>query len=210
MVGSLLRRRLALASLLVPTVFALSAAPSARALSLTCGDQETSRPFLPWADPMSYTRAPGGNFESGASGWRLSGGADVIAGNESFYVGSASDRSSLALPPGSSVTSPTTCVNVLDPTLRFFVMNGGRDGSLKVEVIYKTLLGLTATHEVGVLPVTGSPAWQPTLPLPFFADVTGILSLNGTTTDVKFRFTPRGATSSFRIDDLYVDPLYIP
>ena len=202
------RLRLAFAFLLI--ALALTAAPSAGAASLTCPEQQTSRPFLPWADVLSYAHAPGGNFEAGATGWRLSGGAGVAPGNETFYVGSASDRSSLALPVGSSATSPTMCVNVLDPVMRFFVVNAGGDGSVKVEVIYKTLLGLTATHEVGLLPVTGSPSWQPTLPLLFFADVTGILSVNGLTTDVKFRFTARGTTSKIRIDDVYVDPLYIP
>jgi hypothetical protein len=51
-----------------------------------CSGQALSTPFTPWLDRASYTPLPGGTFEGGAAGWKLSGGAKVVAGNESFKV----------------------------------------------------------------------------------------------------------------------------
>ena len=66
---------------------------------LGCG-HEPVHPFLQWLDPLPYTLLPGGDFESGAAGWKLSGGARVVDGNEPFYVTATSDSHSLLLPPG--------------------------------------------------------------------------------------------------------------
>ena len=38
--------------------------------------------FSKWLDPMKYTLAPGGSFES-AAGLTFTGGAKIVAGNES-------------------------------------------------------------------------------------------------------------------------------
>ena len=204
-------RRASLALLLVVVcVSGLASQAGAATRALSCGPQPASRPFLPWLDPLAYTLAPGGDFETGATGWRLSGGAAVVEGNESFRVRSATDRYSLSLPSGSSATSPPTCVNAADPVLRFFKMNSGNPAAtLKVEVTYQTLLGLQVTHPVGLLSQSASNSWQPTLPLPYLADLVGLLRLNGATTTVRFKFTPQGSGSGFRIDDFYVDPLYV-
>jgi len=185
-------------------------APSAGAAdnALTCGGQETERPVLPWLDPLRYTIAPGGDFEAGAPGWQLSGGAEIVPGNESFFVGAETDRFSLALPPGSSAVSPVVCVNALDTVMRLFKTNSGSSTSrLKVEVMYRTLLGWRVAHEVLFSPLSGTSSWSPSPPLPFLADLTGLLSLNGLTTNVQFRFTPTGWGGNWRIDDVYVDPL---
>ena len=208
--GYTVTKRVFVASLLLALLCAASLAPSAGASrrGLTCGAQQTERPFLRWLDPLTYSLVPGGNFESGADGWKLSGGATVVAGNESFFVGSPADRFSLALPSGSSATSPAVCVNSLDAVMRFFLLNtGSPDSKLRVEVIYRTVLGLRATHQVVLSPLDGSRSWQPSPPLLFLADLTGLLSLNGLTTDVQFRFSPTGWGGGWRIDDVYVDPL---
>jgi hypothetical protein len=70
-------------------------------------DNALSKPFARFGDFADYALAPRGDFESGAAGWLLTGGAKVVAGNEPAYVGAAPDRSSLALPFGSTATSPT-------------------------------------------------------------------------------------------------------
>src|SRR5437764_3907121 len=90
------------------------AAPAAQANLLSilpgsCGNQIESQPFAPWGDYSSYTPVPGGSFEQGTVGWLLSGGAAIATGNESFHVGGARDSHSLALPTGSSATSPASC-----------------------------------------------------------------------------------------------------
>jgi len=105
----------------------------------------------------------------------------------------------LSLPWGSSATTPTFCVTLLHPDLRFFAMNTGSAlSSLEVDAT-TTVLGLRVTTPVGVILAGGS--WQPTLPLPF---LDGLLSLTQGT--VQFRFTAVGADSGWQIDDIYVDP----
>src|SRR5919108_4034092 len=74
----------------------------------TC-DTAASQPFARWGDMRSYVLVPGGAFEPGSAGWKLSGGAKVASGNEPFYVHSTADRYSLYLPKGSSATTPPMC-----------------------------------------------------------------------------------------------------
>ena len=200
---------LTLAVMALTASFAGSA-PAASTDILGCGEQELEQPFLRFLDPMSYVLAPGGDFESGAAGWQLAGGARVVSGNEPFNVrGSGSGSNALYLPRGSSAVSPATCVGLLHPTLRFFVQrNGGLLASLKVEMLYTGLLGRQMSVEL--LPgVLGSSAWAPTLPQVTLGSLLPILSLDGLTADVRFRFTPRSllfSSADFRIDDVYVDP----
>ena len=71
-----------------------------------CANEQASQPFASWGDSSSYTLIPGGNFEAGAFPWALTGGAKVLAGNETYHVGGPADSQSLSLPAGSSATSP--------------------------------------------------------------------------------------------------------
>ena len=195
-------RSLVLAGALVG---ALSVAPfaSAGTSGLTCAPGAPERPFLPWLDPLAYVAAPDGGLEAGASGWTLTGGARVVAGNEPFLVGGASDSRSLSLPAGSSATTPPMCAALLDPTLRLFARNTGSLLSLlDVEAVFKGPLGVSSLP-MGVL--VGTSAWAPSLPLPVLANLTS-LPLLGEGTTVSFRFIPRGFLGSWRIDDVYVDP----
>src|SRR5688500_9811392 len=117
-------------ALALPMAAVLVAAPSVQAGPLVasagdCAAQELSQPFMPWADPMSYTLAPDGGFEEGGSSWSLDDGAAVVSGNESHYVRSAGDTRSLKLPSGSSATSAAMCVGLEHPTLRLFARNTG-------------------------------------------------------------------------------------
>jgi hypothetical protein len=186
----------------------LAAAPSAHAGVLVasaqdCQGQTLEQPFLRWLDPARYVLAPGGTFEAGAAGWDLSGGAAVADGNEPFYVHAAGERASLALPAGSSATSPAMCVGIEHPTLRFVARNtGSLLGALRVDVRFEDALGNTRTLAIGR--VLGQSRWAPTLPMPVLANLLALLP--GERTPVEFRFTPEGAGSSWRIDDVYVDP----
>lgn len=167
-----------------------------------CPTQSLSQPFLPWADPAQYTLAPGGNFETGAAGWMLSGGAQVVSGNESFQVGGSSDANSLALPAGSSATSPSMCVGIQNPDLRFFALNTGDPTStLSVSVIYETSLGGETSTQIGAFTAGG--AWQPTVQDPILVNLLPVFP-NGQT-PVAFTFTPQGQ-GNWQIDDVYVDP----
>ena len=186
----------------------LAAATPARAGDgslLGCGDTST-QPFLRFLDPLPYTLAPDGGFESGAAGWTLSGGARVVSGNEPF--GLSAGARSLSLPERSSATSPPMCVGLVLPIVRFAATGGELLGSLKVEVLYPNVFGGRSSIELlpGAQP-SGS-RWAPTLPLLQLGGLVNALTLNGLTTDVQFRFTPRGLLGggNWRIDSVYVDP----
>src|SRR5436853_1269877 len=84
-----------------------------------------SKIFSAWHDNRGYVLTPDGGFENGAAGWTLENGAAVGEGNETFQVGGAADHQSLALPAGSSATSPAICVTRHTGIFRFFARTGG-------------------------------------------------------------------------------------
>ena len=69
----------------------------------TCDSGTLTKPFSPWGDRSDYAAVPGGNFESGLSGWTGAGPVQVRHDNEPWQVSGASDSSSLELSPGSTV-----------------------------------------------------------------------------------------------------------
>jgi hypothetical protein len=196
-----------LSALSVLTVCAFAApAANANLLSIlpgTCGNQPESQPFAQFGDYNSYTPVSGGNFESGGLPWALTGAAHVVSGNESYRVGGSSDSHSLALPAGSSATSPFSCTDIYHPTVRLFVRNTGSASSrLKIQAIYPTLLG-TGIATLGQ--ITGTSTWQPTAADSLFLNnLLATLTLNRTS--IAFRFVPADSTGNWSIDDVYLDP----
>jgi len=193
-----------LRALLVTSLLACLLVPAASSAA-SCPDA-AEQPFLPWLDPAMYGLAPGGALES-ASGWKLQGGAGLVEGNESFMVHSLGDRRSLLLPEGSSATTAPFCVGLEHPTIRFFARNGGSPLSyLTVEVLFRDVLGISRSLPIGV--VAGGARWQPTLPMPLLLNLVGpLLAVDpDSTAMVRLRFTPVGGSSSWQIDDVYVDP----
>jgi hypothetical protein len=164
-----------------------------------------SKPFAGLGDLADYALAPGGNFESGAGGWLLTGGAGVAAGNETAYVGSTTDRSSLALPSGSTATSPVMCIDGSYPHFRVFARNTGSPRStLKVEVLYMDGKGKIVGSGSGTI-AGATTAWQ--LSNPLTIGVTFNTAVAAGAAPVGFRFTPSGSSAGkWQIDDVYVDP----
>jgi hypothetical protein len=170
--------------------------------STTCTGQSFSTPFARFGDSSQYTLLPGGSFEGGASGWKLSGGASVTSGNESYKVTGASDAKSLRLPLGSSAVSPPLCVGVQYPTMRFFAKrNSGLLTTLAVSARVQLSLGGTLDIPFGVVASGGS--WTPTPAYLFLGNLLPVLP--GQYTPVQFVFTP--VLGDWSIDDTYVDPL---
>ena len=168
-----------------------------------CSTETLSQPFQPWFDYSSYAPLPGGSFESGQPSWSLSGAAAVTSGNEGYNLGGAGDSSSLSLPAGSSATSPSMCVGINNPTLRFMARNAGSPFStLRVDVLFEDALG--NVHSAPVASLNSGSAWEPTLALPITVNLLTLLP--GDETAVAFRFTPLGAAGDWHIDDVYVDP----
>jgi hypothetical protein len=170
----------------------------------SCSAETLSQPFLPWLDVAQYTPVPGGSFEPGSPAWSLTGNAGVTSGNESNFVNSASDGYSLSLPTGSSATSPSVCVGIQNPTLRFFARNGGSLLSgLRVDVLFEDALG--NVNSAPLVSVSGGSAWAPSLTSPIVVNLLPLLPPNMTA--VAFRFTPVGIGGDWHIDDVYVDPV---
>jgi hypothetical protein len=188
------------------TVAAISAAVSAPAQAgvLTksatdCGDPAISQAYKPWSDPSSYKLVD--DFESGADGWTLSGGAKVVAGDATPKIGAAGERYSLALPAGSVAVSPPVCVGLNEPTLRAFARkNSGLLSTMSVWVDVQTSLNVWVTLPIGVDLGGG---WHPTLPMLVVANLLPLLPPDQTA--VRFRFAPL-LGGSWQIDDVYVDP----
>jgi hypothetical protein len=186
---------------------ALALAPAAQAGVLVksagnCPVLPTYKPFTSWLDQASYATVPGGTFEDGAPGWTLSG-AKVAPGNESYNVHGSGESHSLALPPGSSATSPTICVGLAHPTMRFFAKSSGGTllSTLRVDVLTELSTGQVVALPIGL--VTRSAGWRPTPRLLTTANLLALLP--GQLTPVAFRFTPQGG-ASWAIDDVHIDP----
>jgi len=177
--------KVAIGALLVTAFFATSA----QACSYPAGEPV----FSSWGDPRGYVLAPDGGFEAGGTGWSLADGAAVVAGNETSYLNSTSDSQSLALPEGSSATSPTLCVGRDTPFVRAMVRSSGEGARLRLEVIYADL-GVVRTRTIG----GERPEWGPTHPLSTSAHATSADE------SVQIRLTP--VSGDWQVDDLYIDP----
>lgn len=191
----------------VVIIAALATTKTAKAGLLSTGsasfcDPTASQVFAPWGDSSYYARLFNSNFESGSTGWSLTGGARIVSGNEPFFVGGADDRHSLLLPSGSSAYSGTVCFALADWHLRFFAKNvGSARGQLHVQVIVPSLLGVVSVLDGGT--ISAGSSWQPSPRLALL--LCNVTSLVGTKA-VAFRFTPVGAGAAFQLDDVYLDP----
>ncbi len=185
-----------------------TASPADAALGVACPDP-ASQAFKAWGDSAYYSFVPNGGFESGTAGWALSGGAKVVAGNESFFIHGADERYSLSLPTGSSATSPPMCISLFSSKMRFFAANAGASSSrLRVQVIYNGGVGgllsfLTKTlglSDFGYVTAIGK--WQPSPEIGMLSGTLPVL-----TQSVQFRFMPADRSGAWTIDDVYLDPL---
>jgi hypothetical protein len=189
---------------LVLAAVAATAAPVAGAA--TCG--VAGKPiFQLWGDDLLYTLATGGSMES-AAGWSLAGGARVVAGNEPFYVNASTDAFSIELPAGSSARSPWTCLGEQSPVARLFAMARGSEGRLEVDVLYKDEDGRVRKLDEERFGPAAHARWAPTgnIDIEDALKQSGMLELDATA-EIAFRFrAEEGKSTTWRIDDLHVDP----
>ena len=192
------------AKLLIATVAAaFCAAPAANAGLLdpvtqlvlpTCGT--ATQPFKAVdGDRNSYYAFSNNGFESGSTGWSLTGGAYVGFGNEPWYVSGFGTRS-LVLPQGASATSPGFCLNLLDPAVRMFA-HGTKGGDLKIQVVFRGATG-NITGILNHADEAGTGAWGATDPC------SSLLAIPLLTSYAQIRVT--SASGTFQVDDAYVDP----
>ena len=173
--------------------------PATAAAATSCPASTLTQPFQKWADTNYYALAPGGSFETGEAAWTLSGGAKVAPGSETFAVTGKLGSSSLSLPQGAVAQSPFTCIEPNDRTLRLFAHSEGSSSSIRVSVVYQTLIG-NVTIPVGTAALSSS--WAPTS-----AYHTGVLIgalLSEGSVHVALRVT--AVTGASRVDDVFIDP----
>jgi hypothetical protein len=205
--NGIIRRALLAATAAIATAAVFAAPASAGILTASatdCGDETLTKPFAQFGDQANYKLVSGGSFETGTGGWTLTRGAKVVSGNEPWKVGGSGHAKSLVLPAGSNAISPTSCVGLGEPTVRFFVRKNRAPllgiSTLAVSVYVKTSLGLVVPVPIGV--VLGNGQWKPTPPMLIVANLLPLLP--GDRTPVAFQFTP--VLGDWQIDDLYVDP----
>jgi hypothetical protein len=165
----------------------------------TCG---TASPVFAGVDGdrSSYFAFANNGFESGANGWSLGRGAYVTNGNEPWYA-NGNGSHSLALAPGASATSPSFCVNLLDPSGRMFARALGANDDLQVQVIFHGLTGnLTGILNVGSLSAGDYDSWRPS------ERFNSLLALPLLTRYAQIRVTNTGSRGTWQIDDAFIDP----
>jgi len=189
--------------LIVLAAAALAVSACSTAVAQACDYTGAEQVFKPWGDQHSYVLAPDGGFEAGGQGWALTGGATTVAGNESLYLNEPGDGRSLALPTGSSATSPPICMSLDTPTFRLVARNGGNPAAeLRVEARY-SLLGLLRTKAVST--VKAGSTWAPSQQM---STVLSLSTIVGTVIPaaIQIRITPVGSGGQWQVDDLYIDP----
>ena len=173
-----------------------------------CDNGAVSQPFALWGDNNSYFLAPGGDFESGASDWS---GGRVVADQEPWRAAGAGSHA-LSVGAGRSAVTPTMCVGLEHPTMRFFAHSSGGGllgglSQLAVTARVETSLGLVVEVPVGtVSALTGNGTrWNKTPTQIVLASLLPLLP--GDHTPIQFRFSAVGP-SDWVIDDVFVDPRY--
>lgn len=178
-------------------VVAAPVSSASRAGLLTC--PASLHPFSQFGDNNTYFGFGNNGFESGTSGWRLSG-ASIVSDNEPWDV-NGSGSSSLALGPGGTAASPRVCTAFLAPAWRMFAKSDGANGSLRAQIVFFGLLG----NITGILNVTNFDpsdygSWEPS------SNVPSLLSLPLATFSAQLRLTNTSSTGTWQVDDVFVDP----
>jgi hypothetical protein len=167
-----------------------------------CGANPSAQVFLPWGDGANYTLAPGGDLAS-TDGWSLNKQASVGAGGDPF----SGAQQSLQLGKGAEAATPAMCVNLDNPTIRFFTRDQGGNGkaNLKVDVLYEGFDG--HVKHLTVAKLKAGEAWAPSLIVPMYMNMLAQASVTGMTA-VAFRFKAEGLqkNETLSISSLYVDP----
>jgi hypothetical protein len=164
-----------------------------------CAVQEASQVFAPWADLSYYTLAPQGDFE-GATTWTLGSGAGLVAQQSPFSTGSQA----LSLGQSGTAVTPAFCVDVTQPSMRFFVKNTGPvAATLNVDAIFTDLTGKSRTLQIAKL--TAGASWSPSPIVPLIVNQLATASPTGGTS-IQLRFTAASGKGAWVIDDVEIDP----
>jgi hypothetical protein len=167
-----------------------------------CGYGAPSQVFAPWGDNAMYTLAPQGDL-SATDGWTLNKQATVAPSADPF----SGARQSLQFAKGAEAATPAMCVNLDNPTIRFFVRDLGGNGKsqLKVDVLYEDFSG--HVKHLTIAKLRAGSEWQPSVILPMYMNMLALASPSDLTA-VAFRFKAEGLQKdeTLSISSLLVDP----
>jgi hypothetical protein len=168
-----------------------------------CGYGDPSSLFAAWGDDAAYVLAPQGDLAA-SDGWTLNKQATVVPSADPF----SGAENSLQFVKGAEAATPAVCVNLDNPTIRFFVrdLGGNSKSQLKIDVLYEDIDGHVKHLTVARLRAGGE--WQPSVILPIYMNILALASPSGVTA-VAFRFKAEGLQKdeTLSISGLYVDPL---
>jgi hypothetical protein len=167
-----------------------------------CGFSDVSQVFSPWGDPALYALAPQGDLLP-SDDWTLDKESTVGVGADPF----SGAIQSLQLEKGAEAASPAMCVNLDNPTVRFFARDLGGNGkaNLKVDVLYEDFDGHVKHLTIAKLRLGSE--WEPSVIVPMYMNVLALASPDGVTA-VAFKFKADGLQKdeTLSISSLYVDP----
>ena len=170
--------------------------------SADCGYGDASPFFAPWGDAAWYMLAPQGDL-SVTDGWTLNKQATVVPSADPF----SGAGQSLQFAKGAEAATPAMCVNLDNPTIRFFVRDLGGNGKsqLKVDVLYEDFSG--HIKHMTIAKLKAGSEWQPSIVLPMYMNMLALAAPNGMTA-VAFRFKAEGLQKDevLSISSLFVDP----
>jgi hypothetical protein len=179
-----------------------SARPGKLLSSADCGYPAPWRVFVAWGDDASYALAPEGDF-SATEQWTLGKQATVVSSADPF---SASQRS-LQLGHDGQAATPAMCVNLDNPTFRFFTRDVGGNGkaNLKVDVLYENFDG--RVRHLTIARLKAGSEWQPSIIVPIYMNMLAAASPSGVTA-VAFQFKAEGLQKdeTLSVSSFYVDP----
>lgn len=172
---------------------AASATATGKPAPADCG--ATTSPFAQWGDSGQYYFPGNAGFESGSSGWLLTGGASVVSGNESYFAHDPSDSHSLLIPAGGSATA-SVCIDKFSPGLRVFAVGNGATITVSLSAS-----GPNSPSKVDGGSFTAGSSWAPS---PLISTGASSATSNASGHTVQVQISVSGAAA--QIDDLYVDP----
>jgi len=151
-----------------------------------CEYGNAAQVFAPWADVSMDALAPQGDFAP-SDDWTLDKDATVVAGADPF----SGALQSLQFEKGAEAASPAMCVDLDNPTIRFFARDVGGNGksNLKVDVLYEDFDGHVKHLTVAKLHLGSE--WQPSAIVPMYMNFLALASPDGVTT-VAFNFKAEG------------------
>lgn len=159
----------------------------------TCTEPATFKAFQAFGDSADYAFAPGGSFESGATGWSLSG-ASVVGSNDASGVFGGSKA--LRINDGGRVVSPWFCVTPAHPHFRYSTYGG----EVEMEIDYR-VFGESDIDDDLVGETNGGSRWAPSAKHELATEIPASKLEKGVLARIVFE-----AEDNVYVDNLLVDP----